>query len=253
MHSFRKKIAVALGCLTVAAVFLSPPASRGDDWNLATRFSVSQPFQVPKMVLEPNTNYVIRIHDSPATRQVVQIYNEDQTKMLTMFIAISAQRFEPKDETQFTFMETSPGYPVPIKEWFYPGRLTGLEFIYPKDQAEEIAAHSRDRVATTEVAELREPAEAPIAAPVEENQAEAELEIPAPQVEEPVEIAQNQDNEPLLEEPAVEQSPVETAAVAVSEDREELPRTAGELPVFALIGMLCLGLGLGMKVLFREM
>jgi hypothetical protein len=38
-------------------------------------------------------------------------------------------------QTVFTFIETAPGYPMPIKEWFYPGHLDGLEFIYPKKQA----------------------------------------------------------------------------------------------------------------------
>src|SRR5262249_62065484 len=95
---------------------------------------------------QPNTRYVIRLYNSPAERHVVQIYNEDETKMLTQFMGISDERQQPADNTVFTFIETEPGYPLPMKEWFYPGRLTGLEFIYPKDQAIEIAHHAREPI-----------------------------------------------------------------------------------------------------------
>src|SRR5262245_12614572 len=123
MRSFNKGAALGICCLALALIFLTPSLTRGDEWNLMTKFTVSHDFEVPGMVLQANTPYVMRLHDSPSTRNVVQIYNADQTKMLTMFMAISAQRLEPTDKTLFTFTEMQPGFPLPIKEWFYPGRL----------------------------------------------------------------------------------------------------------------------------------
>ncbi len=58
------------------------------------------------MTLQPNTRYVIRLMDSPSNRNVVQVLNEDETKLLTMFMAISDERLEPADKTVFTFIET---------------------------------------------------------------------------------------------------------------------------------------------------
>ena len=55
-------------------------------------------------------------------------------------------RQKPADNTVFTFIETELGYPLPMKEWFYPGRLHGLEFVYPKTQAEAIAMHAQEPV-----------------------------------------------------------------------------------------------------------
>src|SRR5262249_56008134 len=110
MRFLNKPAAVTIGCLTLALLFAAPTLTRGDEWNLMTRFSINHPFEVPGMVLQPNTRYVIRLLDSPSTRNVVQIYNEDQTKMLTMFQAISDERLEPTDKTLFTFMELQPRF-----------------------------------------------------------------------------------------------------------------------------------------------
>jgi hypothetical protein len=165
--------------------------------------------------------------------------------MLTMFIAISAQRMEPTDETVFTFIETAPQYPLPIKEWFYPGRLTGLEFVYPKEQREEIARHMA--TAVTETASLTKPetveerTSVEEVAPAEPEIVEEQAAVPEDQnLDSPVEIAQN--TEPAIQEETPAEPP------AVTEEERELPRTAGDLPLTGLIGLLCLSAGLGMKV-----
>jgi hypothetical protein len=73
---------------------------------------------------------------------------------------------------------------------------------------------------------------------VEQEQAAEENE----DLNRPVEIAQN--TEPAIQE----ERPAEPAAVT-TEEKRELPRTAGELPLTALIGMLCLGAGLGLRAI----
>src|SRR6266850_3348773 len=156
MRRLHKGSAVLTSCLILAVVFLAPSATHGDEWNLMTRFTVNHPFEVPGMTLQPNTRYVIRLYDSPSTRNVVQVLNDDETKLLTMFMAVSDQRLEPFDKTVFTFIETQPGYPLPVKEWFYPGRLNGLEFIYPKDQALEIARHAKEPILAAESVNLHD-------------------------------------------------------------------------------------------------
>ena len=283
MHSL-SKAAVVSGCLVLAVLFLAPPTTQGDEWNLATRFTVNHAFEVPRMVLQPNTPYVIRLLDSPSNRNVVQIYNSDQTQMLTMFMAISDYRMEPKDKTVFTFIETQPGFPLPMKEWFYPGRNTGLEFVYPKQQALEIARHAREPVLATGSTNLHDlasvsvesigpittqtsttqtaavtrsestvtqqqpsvaeaPAPAEPAKPAEQEQAAVQEQQPQEPEKENVEIAQNEQQPDIQQEnPVTEQAPAPSA-----EERTELPRTSGETALIALLGVLCLGAGLGVK------
>src|SRR5204862_1516427 len=96
--------------------------------------------------LQPNIRYTMRLLDSSGVRNVIQVLNADETKMLTQFIAINSERLEPVDKTTCTFIETEPGYPMPIKEWFYTGRNIGREFVYPKEQALEIARHAREPI-----------------------------------------------------------------------------------------------------------
>jgi type IV secretory pathway VirB10-like protein len=209
--------------------------------------------------------------------------------MLTMFMAISDERLEPTDRTQFTFIETQPEYPLPIKEWFYPGHLRGLEFVYPKDQAMKIAEHAREPVLAADTNDLHDLASikveaiGPLGTPlpaaesaanvtnqstVTEQQSTTTTESKAPAVaentpppepqqpeveqhnEENTQIAQNTEPAPVrAQEPQVQQPAPQTQAPAPTEENRELPRTAGELPLIALIGALCLGAGLGLKVL----
>jgi len=259
----------------LALFLLAPPAVQASETDRLTHFMVNQSFEVPGKVLQPNTRYVMKLQDLYQNRNVVQVYTDDEKQMLTQFIAINSERLEPVNNTTFTFIETQPGYPKPIREWFYPGRNIGLEFIYPKEQALEIAKHATQPVLTTETAinlhdlgsvtiTAQEPIrgdfgttataqntvsgpseQSVVTPPVEQQTAEV---TPAP-AEEQTEIAQAQPEnqevttpEPEATAPA-ESEPVQTA----SNQPEELPRTAGELPLVGLIGMLCLGLGLGLK------
>jgi hypothetical protein len=160
---------------------------------------------------------------------------------------------------------------MPIKEWFYPGRTTGLEFVYPKEQALDIARHAKEPVLAAESVNLHDLASVsveairPIGAEVPttetaENGPTAEL----PPVEEakPTPALEPIPNPPVVEEPPLLQSQVPAIAensepevqqpVAPPADNQEtnpreLPKTAGELPLIARIGALCIGAGIGMK------
>src|SRR5262245_23597600 len=275
MQIASKSVAVLVSGLVLALFLWAPPAVQASETDRLTHFMVNQSFEVPGKVLQPNTRYVMKLHDLYQNRNVVQVFTDDEKEMLAQFLAVNSERLEPVNHTTFTFIETQPGYPKPIREWFYPGRNIGLEFIYPKEQALEIAKHANQPVLTTETAinlhdlgsvtiTAQEPIvgdfgttataqntvtgpseQSVVTPPVEEQTAEV---IPPP-AEEQSQIAQAEtpevtpaEPEPEVTQPA-EAEPVQTA----SAEPEELPRTAGELPLVALIGMLCLGLGLGLK------
>jgi hypothetical protein len=236
-----------------------------------------------RAALEPHTRYVIKVLDSPSERHVVQIYNDDESKMLTMFMCPADERTVPTGKMVFTFIETQPGYPMPIKEWFYPGHLDGLEFIYPKKQARQIAAHAVEPVLSGNAGDLHDLATLTVEAgrmkngevslsasavnfPKTDNTPVIE-EKPAPPivpennsvssepaVQEPAPIAQDNDQSNLNENSGSNTNAdanTETTAPQVQNEEppKELPRTAGELPLIGLAGLLCLGAGLGVRVL----
>ena len=275
MYSMTKNAAIFIGCFVLALVLFTPAILHGDEWNRKTRFMVNQTTEVPGAVLEPNTRYVIKVLDSPSERHVVQVYNDDESKMLTMFMCAADERTVPTDKTVFTFIETQPGYPMPIKEWFYPGHLDGLEFIYPKKQARQIAAHAFEPVLSADAGDLHDLATLTVEAGRMKN-GEVSLSASAvnfpkidnaPVVEEkpaPPSVPENSSvsSEPEVQEPApIAQNngesnvngnaDTETPAPQVQNEEppKELPRTAGELPLIGLAGLLCLGGGLGVRVL----
>ena len=272
MHIATKSVAVLVSGLIVAAFLMAPPAAQSSETDRLTHFMVNQSFEVPGKVLQPNTRYVMKLHDLYQNRNVVQVFSDDEKHMLTQFIAINSERLEPVNKTTFTFIETQPGYPKPIREWFYPGRNIGLEFVYPKEQALEIAKHALQPVLTTETAvNLHDLGTVTITAqePIRgdfgttatatntgpsvvqeeqkvEEQKQAEV---APPAEEQTQIAQEPQPVTPAPQPEVQQpAPVETQPIQTAENQpKELPKTAGELPLVGLLGMLCIGLGLGLK------
>jgi len=277
MHSLTVRLSLVLCGLALAIAFMAPPAAQGDDWNLKTIFTVSHQFAVPGKVLQPNTKYVMRLLDLGSTRNVVQIFNEDQSDLITTFMAASDYRLEPADTTVFEFIETDAGYPKPIRSWFYPGRLNGLEFIYPKDQALDIVRHTRQGVLTAEgevdfhdldtveiaaidpddviATSTTQTATADIDTDVDEA-VDTDMDVAR---EKPTEVEPLDETDfeatPEISEPATvqDEADMDDEDSAIDADSEEaLPATAGETTLIGLIGVFSLGIGLGLRTLFSR-
>lgn len=206
-------------CLLVAVL---APAAFADAWDKKTVITVRETVQVPGAVLQPGT-YVIKLFNSLADRHIVQIFNEDETKVIATILAIPNWRLEPKEKTTLQYWETRVNEPRALRAWFYPGDNFGQEFAYSKQKSQEIAAQVHEPVPAFTLPEGK---------PLEQ----AVLE-PAPAVEPPR-------PEPAVEtwapapEPAPEPAPAPEQAPA-----KELPKTAGPLPLIALCGLLALGSG----------
>jgi len=214
-----KRILLAIVSMAVLGFALAPNA-RADAWNKKTTLTVNETIQVPNRVLPPGV-YVMRLLDSPADRHIVQIFNADETEVLTTILAIPNWRLKPTGDTVFTFWEMPPGEPKALRAWFYPGDNFGQEFAYPKHKAVTIAAVSHAEVPATEAEKPAEMAIAPIETVTEEPTAIAEA-PPAPAAvtaPAPVEIAK--------EFPAA---------------RPELPKTASPYPLVGLTGLFSLGI-----------
>src|SRR5262245_30050111 len=241
MNSYIRRLPLVAAALVVTAILAGPSVFHADEWNLKTYITVNQPFQVPGAVLEPNTKYVLRRLDGNAgTNHVVRVMNADETKVLTTFMAISDSRLEPTDDTVLTFIETASGYPKPVKSWFYPGRLDGLEFLYSKEEKAEIAAHAPGA----------QPAQVQTAA-VEESetltpQAPEVTTTPAP-TEEQTQVDREKPSEVTPSEATPAESAQPEEAPASTGSHESLPATGSELPMLALLGLSFLGLGRALR------
>jgi hypothetical protein len=129
------KLYIVLGMLLAFGVFFEL-AAHADEANEATTITFSAPIQVPGRVLPAGT-YLFQQADSDDLN-LVQIWNADRSVLYATLQSVSAQRTDATGDTAITLAEPESGNPVLVK-WFYPGRLTGHEFVYPKAQEQKIA------------------------------------------------------------------------------------------------------------------
>jgi len=222
-----KGIGIGL-CLTAVCV-LAGPKAKADTSDLKTTITLTMPVEVPGVgqhLLLPGT-YVFKLLNSPVDRHIVEIYNQDETKILTTVLTITNHRINAGSKSILTFSEQPAGEPQAIKAWFFSGQHYGESFVWEKPKAVLLAKETNEVILTTPVAMAEEPAvlkTAPIEAvtPAGDTVAMATVVEPAP-----VEVA------------AVEPAPVMAPAPVAA----ALPKTASNLPLIGLVGMFTLGGG----------
>ncbi|HSV27813.1 MAG TPA: hypothetical protein VLH60_07965, partial [Sedimentisphaerales bacterium] len=156
MNVLRTVTTTVFGLALLGAVFT--PSARADAWNRKTVITFSGPVEIPGVHLKgwgvlPAGTYVFKIMDSQSNRHIVQIFNEDETRIYATILAIPNYRLKATDKTVVTFRERPAGQPEALRAWFYPGRNWGEEFVYPKAKAIELAKVTNTPVLYT-VAEL---------------------------------------------------------------------------------------------------
>jgi hypothetical protein len=233
-----KGIGIAL-CLAVLCV-LAVQTARADDWNRKTVITFSGPVEVPGVGQHnlPAGTYVFKILDSQSDRHIVQIFNQDETQVLTTILAIPNYRLKTTDKTTITFRERPAGQPEALRAWFYPGREWGEEFVYAKPRALELAKETNEPVLATSIEETT-PVEALKTAPIE---------AVAP-TGEPVELATVVEAPPVA---AAEPAPVAAAQPVTVAAADPLPETASSLPLIALIGLLAIGAGFAISAFSKR-
>ena len=126
MWTFR--IVLLSACGLLLGTMLSPGA-RADEWNKLTVVTFNEPMEIPGQALPAGT-YVFKLADSPSDRNIVEIWNADQTHLITQLMTIPDYRLEPADTSVFELQERPSNTPEALSEWFYPGDLIGQQFIY---------------------------------------------------------------------------------------------------------------------------
>jgi hypothetical protein len=134
------------------------------------------------------------------------------------------------------FNERPGDSPEALRAWFYPGDNFGQEFVYPKARAIQLAQVEKIAVPAVALETLDDDAikTAPIVAVTPEQK---EVEV--------VTVIQTTPPVAAVETPA----PAPVASVAA--ETEELPHTASNLPLIALLGGLFISLALGLKFVLK--
>jgi hypothetical protein len=246
-------------CLMAAPVSAQPLDKR-------TLFTFSGPVTLPGVTL-PAGQYLFRLADPNSSSKVVQVLNAEGTKPFGLFFTIPAERLEPASTPEVRFMETASGTPAAIKTWWYPGERGGYEFIFPKEQARRLAMAASQPVLTTDAqtttteqtntAELSRvgssgnetdvnasaapTAATPIGTTQEGQIASSSISIPTPSIpavgSAPVtQTASSQTSATQTGSPKTNS----TQSGPAQATRTQLPRTASQLPLIAMVGTVTL-------------
>jgi hypothetical protein len=228
---FGRMIFVVLTLVLLVGAFVSP--AQADQWNKKSVITFSQPIEVSGTVLPAGT-YVFKLYDSQSWRHIVQIWNEDGTKLITTVMAIPNYRLEPTGEMVMKFHETPAGSPEALRAWFYPGDLFGQEFVYPKHRAIELAQASKEIVpAETEEPTVSNLKTVPLIAITPEKKEEPVTEV--------IQVLPLHAPEHVMQAPA---KPLET---------KQLPKTASLLPLMGMLGVAFIGVAFGLKLLAKQL
>jgi LPXTG-motif cell wall-anchored protein len=220
MNNLMNKMMLLAGIATLAVL----PGVRADQWDQKTVLKISEPLEIPGQVLPAGT-YVLKLANSQTSRHIVQVFTQGDNRLLGTFLAIPSHRHQPSDKTILRYEERPAGSPQAIKAWFYPGKTYGHEFVYPKNEAVDLAKANNMpvpampmefiTVTTMAVIDFRGPEIAAMAA--------APLKAEEPSGQE------------------VELASLTASPDAAPELPEELPSTASAAPLIGLIGLASLG------------
>lgn len=231
---------IPLLCLVLFGSLWVSPTAKANEWNKSTTFTFSGPFEVPghqgPMVLPAGT-YVFKLLDSiTSSRDIVQVFDKDQTHLYTTILAIQDHRMQPTDKPIIMFEERASGSPPAVKAWYYPGDLYGAEFVYPKVRAVELAKSSNGPVLSM--------TEAMSANMAEPNKSANDASVTA------MEKAPVKAEEPSGEE--VEMAAVILPQAPAAASKTVLPKTASSLPLWGLVGLLLCMAGVGLRMFSRR-
>src|SRR2546430_9915918 len=210
--------------ITALCMMFSSTAS-AQPWNKKTTVTFSAPVEIPGISAQvlPAGTYVFRLLDSLSDRNIVQIFNKNESHLYATILAIPNYRLKATDKTVMTFGERRVGDPQAIRAWFYPGDNFGQEFVYPKTKALQLA-----QITKVPVLYIPDEVAANIVAPVK-----AATRPPVIALKEVPLMAVKPTGETVAVKEVVYGPPVQTAA--------ETPQKEKEMPPPALFGFFCLG------------
>jgi LPXTG-motif cell wall-anchored protein len=212
-----------------AAAFLSVSARADTAWRAP--LVIGEPTEIPGTVLQPG-RYLVKVLDTQETRKVVQFLNADESAVVATAMAIPTYRVAPAEQNEFVYFQRSEGQPQALKSWTYPGNNYGVEFVYPKAEAVQLAQARHEEV---------------YAAPSAKPEAQEPVVAISPELKEkPVEV-----KAPPPPAPTAIPAPPPAPAAPAPTKAKRLPKTGSPLPLVALAGAAALAAGSALRMFRR--
>ncbi len=231
MKSFVRFFAVS-----AFAALISVPVAFAQSQEAAT-FNVDQPLQVGTKILQPGI-YAIRLLPTFADRTKVQVTSPDQQTIYATVLTVP-HLLSPKDETDhptFVYYPAADGAPAALRTWYatIAGSMGGHDIVYEETRAKQLARLTKSTVVSytgDQMADL-DKTELHVVTPEETIQPYV---ITAPTMTSSTETTTT--------------TTTSEAPVQVAEARPvEMPQTASNIPLIALLGLMTLGGAIAVRV-----
>src|SRR5512140_2584291 len=123
-----------------ALLFAAPAAFA--QINEISPLPVTEPIDVGGTILQPG-NYVIRLAPRDVNRNIVQVLNADQTKVIASLLTIPHQSApgEEKANTTFVFFPAGDGSMRALRTWYAADAVSegGHDIVYEQTRATQLA------------------------------------------------------------------------------------------------------------------
>jgi hypothetical protein len=150
----RKTLFAIFGVGLLLGLAAIAPRARADEWDQATRLTFSQTVQLPdNHVLPAGTYWFEVMPESSQSSDVVQIANEDHSKLYGTYLTIPVHRAKATSSVELQFAEPSGGQPAALMTWFYPGTLEGHDFVYAPSEEAKLSASTQITVNARNISE----------------------------------------------------------------------------------------------------
>ncbi|HEY3351271.1 MAG TPA: hypothetical protein VGM13_15960 [Thermoanaerobaculia bacterium] len=216
-----KNLLTCLALGTFVALVAAPAPAYAQSERENSTFTVTEAVDVGSFTLQPGT-YLIKVVLLESNRNLIQVTNEDQTKVFASVLAtphaITANEAAPT--SRYVYYATAPGQRRALRTWYARDTTNGQDIVYSRQRAMEIAAVAKAPV---------------IAIPDDVKETEyktATLTVVTPE----------QQVKPY-------EAPAPVVMLAEAPPVRHLPATASHVPLFGLLGLVSVGGGLGLRIL----
>jgi hypothetical protein len=145
-----KKVALLIG-FAIASVLFLEVAAHADEGDQSVKISFNQAIEIPGQVLPAGT-YLFKLVD-PNDLKLVRIFNSEGTRLYATLQTVTAERSKPTTDTVVVLAEQPDGRHETLLKWFYPGDSSGHEFVYSKQEEQQLAQVKQQTIVANETAQ----------------------------------------------------------------------------------------------------
>ena len=144
------KVALLIAFAIASVLFLEVVA-HADEADQSIKITFNQAIEIPGQILPAGT-YLFKLAD-PNNLNVVRIFNSEGTRLYATLETATAERSKPTGDTVVVLAEQPDGGHETLVKWFYPGSTNGHEFVYSKQEEQQLAQDRQQTIVADETAQ----------------------------------------------------------------------------------------------------